>query len=30
MMMQGIMERDKHYFEKKYPRLKAMDKTKTK
>lgn len=30
MTMQGIAERDKQYFERKYPRLKAMDKTKAK
>ena len=30
MMLQGIMERDKQYFETKYPSLKAMDKTKAK
>jgi phage FluMu protein Com len=27
MMMQGLVERDKEYFEKKYPRLRTMDKT---
>jgi integrase len=27
MMLQGLLERDKQYFERKYPRLRAMDKT---
>jgi peptidoglycan hydrolase CwlO-like protein len=27
MMLQGIVERDNQYFERKYPRLKASDKT---
>jgi hypothetical protein len=27
MILQGIVERDKQYFERRYPRLKAMDKT---
>ena len=30
MMMQGIMERDKQYFESKYPGLKSMDKIRAK
>lgn len=30
MMLQGLMARDKQYFQRKYPRLKAMDKTEQK
>ena len=30
MMLQGLLERDKQHFERKYPRLRAMDKTKAK